>query len=88
MYDLIDRQAAHNMMVHLKRYAWTSPVSTEHHVTVDADDVNFGLDKLPAVDAIVAGSCDGCIYSNRKRPQKCSCCRRNRYLKDCYKEGV
>lgn len=31
-----------------------------------------------------AGSCEGCIYSHRKRPQKCSCCRRNRDLKDCY----
>ena len=40
--------------------------------------------KIPAVDAVEVGSCDGCIYSNRKRPQKCSCCRRNRDMKDCY----
>lgn len=33
------------------------------------------------------GSCEGCIYSNRKRPQKCSCCRRNGDMKDCYEEG-
>ena len=32
------------------------------------------------------GGCESCIYSNRRRPQKCSCCRRNRYLKDCYEE--
>lgn len=38
----------------------------------------------PAVDAVEVSSCDGCIYSHRKRPQKCSCCRRNRDLKDCY----
>lgn len=49
--------------------------------------VKMLLDCIPAVDAVEAGSCDGCIYSNRKRPQKCSCCRRNRDLKDCYKEG-
>ena len=33
------------------------------------------------------GSCYGCIYANRKRPQKCSCCRRNRDLKDCYRRA-
>ena len=36
---------------------------------------------------ILTESCEGCAYSNRKRPQKCSCCRRNIYLKDCYEEG-
>ena len=29
-------------------------------------------------------SCEGCIWAERKRPQKCSCCRRNLYMKDCY----
>ena len=37
-------------------------------------------------DSIDIGGCDNCIYSNRLRPQKCSCCRRNRHLKDCYEE--
>lgn len=41
----------------------------------------------PAVDAVEVGSCDGCAYSHRKRPQKCSCCRRNPDMKDCYEEG-
>lgn len=35
-----------------------------------------------------SGSCDGCIYANRKRPQKCSCCRRNRAMKDCYRRST
>ena len=35
-------------------------------------------------DLVEVGNCEGCIYSHRKRPQKCSCCRRNRDLKDCY----
>ena len=30
------------------------------------------------------GNCEGCIWAKRKRPQKCSCCRRNLGLKDCY----
>ena len=46
----------------------------------------WDIENAPAVDAAEVGSCNGCIYSNRKRPQKCSCCRRNKDLKDCYEE--
>ena len=35
-------------------------------------------------DFIQVGGCDTCIWKNRH--QKCSCCRRNRHLKDCYEE--
>lgn len=42
------------------------------------------IDKAPAVDAVEVGSCDGCYWKAIGRQQKCSCCRRNRYLKDCY----
>lgn len=30
------------------------------------------------------GNCDGCYWKEIGRHQKCSCCRRNRHLKDCY----
>lgn len=50
-------------------------------------EVEWTIDHTPPVYAVEVGSCAGCAYSNRKRPQKCSCCRRNRYLKDCYEEG-
>ena len=43
--------------------------------------IGFGA-KVP--DMVEVGACEGCIFSNRKRPQKCSCCRRNKVLKDCY----
>lgn len=36
------------------------------------------------LDAVEVGNCKGCAWENRKRPQKCSCCRRNPYMKDCY----
>lgn len=29
-------------------------------------------------------SCVGCMWSYGRRPQKCSCCRRNHFLKDCF----
>ena len=50
MPEYIEREAAHRMMVGLTRYRWTSPVSAEKRVTVDADEVNFGLDRIPAAD--------------------------------------
>lgn len=36
-------------------------------------------------DALQISECDGCKW-NGKRYQKCSCCRRNRNMKDNYKE--
>ena len=36
-------------------------------------------------DALQISECDGCKW-NGKRHQKCSCCRRNRNMKDNYKE--
>ena len=38
-------------------------------------------------EIVETSPCDGCVYSHRKRPQKCSCCRRNPDMKDCYEEG-
>lgn len=35
-------------------------------------------------DYIEIGGCEDCLWRNRH--QKCSCCRRNRRLKDCYRE--
>ena len=35
---------------HTGKYVWTSPVSDDRRVTVDADDVQFGVDKIPAAD--------------------------------------
>lgn len=36
-------------------------------------------------DSVLMSKCDGCKW-NGKRHQKCSCCRRNRNMKDNYKE--
>lgn len=35
-------------------------------------------------DTITIGGCMSCKWSGR--PQKCSCCRRNRHIKDCWEE--
>ena len=60
-------------------------------VLVNEDDELYHLraivNRLKATPAFTfKGRCDGCIYSNRKRPQKCSCCVRNVDMKDCYEE--
>lgn len=80
MADLIDRAAlgigkANPKIFENAEYAkgWNSAIEI--------------LRVAPAVDAVEVGTCEGCIYAHGKRPQKCSCCRRNRNLKDCYVEG-
>lgn len=35
-------------------------------------------------DSFFIGGCRSCKW--RDRPQKCSCCRRNRHIKDCWEE--
>lgn len=35
-------------------------------------------------DSIEIGGCRSCKWSGRT--QKCSCCRRNRYIKDCWEK--
>lgn len=80
MADLISREAALDL---LHYYPIKNPEPTDIIPAVLETARKF-IARLPAVDAVEVGSCEGCIYSHRKRPQKCSCCRRNRDLKDCY----
>lgn len=40
-----------------------------------------------ATTVVTIGVCDGCMWEKRKRPQKCSCCRRNPFMKDCYERS-
>lgn len=51
MARYIELDKAHELVRMAKQYFWSSPVSTETHHTVDVDDIQFGLDKLPTVDA-------------------------------------
>lgn len=45
------------------------------------------IQQAPAVDAVEVGNCNGCYWKEIGRQQKCSCCRRNRDMKDCYRRG-
>ena len=50
MTEYINRDAVHDLVRSLTKYAWASPVRNEQRVTVDADDVQFGVDKIPSAD--------------------------------------
>ena len=50
MDEYINRDAVHDLVRSLTKYAWASPVRNEQRVTVDADDVQFGVDKIPSAD--------------------------------------
>lgn len=50
MAEYIDREAVHDFVRSLTKYARASPGNTGHRVTVDADDVDFGVDKIPSAD--------------------------------------
>ena len=76
MNDLISRSAL---------IEWFSPYMHEDEA-IPPDVVIGDIKAAPTVDAVKVGNCEGCIWENRKRPQKCSCCRRNPDMKDCYEE--
>ena len=50
MAEYINRDEVHDLVRSLTKYAWASPVRNEQRVTVDADDVQFGVDKIPSAD--------------------------------------
>ena len=75
MADLIDRAALIKEIWSIGNHPWSDWET--------AGVINL-VNRQTAVDAVEVGNCKGCIWSNRKRPQKCSCCRRNPDMKDCY----
>ena len=50
MADYITKESVHTMVRHLTKFAWRSPAWDERRVTVDTDDVHFGVDKIPSAD--------------------------------------
>lgn len=50
MDEYITKESMHTMVRHLTKFAWASPINSERRITVDTDDVHFGVDKIPAAD--------------------------------------
>lgn len=76
MNDLISRSALRRHIIAFATGCRTAYLTIENIVMM--------INQADTADAVEVGSCDGCYWKEIGRQQKCSCCRRNRYLKDCY----
>ena len=62
MSEYIEREKVHRLVRSLKRYAWNNPDKSKYRTTVDIDDVQFGIDKIPAADVVEVIRCKDCKY--------------------------
>ena len=79
MADMISRAAAHEMVKGLQKWCITLPGNPRiTQVGYMSDDVRFGLDRLPAVDAAPVVRCKDCKHSyfasNRVPDEQCLGC--------------
>ena len=85
MAEYINRDAVHDLVRSLTKYAWASPGNTGHRVTVDADDVDFGVDKIPSAD--VAPVRHGrwlCVDTDTEQFFLCNRCKKKEYWESNY----
>ena len=82
MAEYIEREAVHDLVQSLTKYAWASPGDTGHRVTVDADDVDFGVDKIPSADVapVRHGRWEIVVGSDGKEYMVCTGCRKQQDL--------
>ena len=62
MPEYIEREKVHRLVRSLNRYAWNNPDKSEYRTTVDIDDVQFGIDKIPAADVVEIVRCKDCKH--------------------------
>ena len=60
MNEYIEREKVHRLVRSLNRYAWNNPDKSKYRTTVDIDDVQFGIDKMPAADVVEVVRCKDC----------------------------
>ena len=82
MAEYIEREAVHDLVQSLTKYAWASPVRNEQRVTVDADDVQFGVDKIPSADVapVRHAMWEVVVGSDGKEHMVCTGCRKQQDL--------
>lgn len=79
-----------NKMIELIREAKGTFRIEEMYADIDSiidmpSEDEYIADHLIANGVTIIPECKGCVYANRKRPQKCSCCRRNKDMADLFK---
>ena len=75
--DLIDyfRALRSNIKINVSPYMDNALLNIQQLLEIDQYN--------PCIfDCVEIGNCENCKWKGRH--QKCSCCRRNRYIKDCY----
>lgn len=60
MAEYIEREAVHRLVRSLNRYIWKNPEKSKYRTTVDIDDVQFGIDKIPTADVVEVIRCKNC----------------------------
>ena len=62
MNEYIEREKVHRLVRSLNRYAWNNPNKSKYRTMIDIDDVQFGIDKIPAADVVEVVKCKECKY--------------------------
>ena len=78
MAEYIEREAVHRLVRSLNKYTWKNPDKSKYRTTVDIDDVQFGIDKIPTADMVEVrhGKWQPCFEDWRKQIEgdECSAC--------------
>lgn len=74
MSEYIEREAVHRLVRSLNRYIWKNPDKSKYRTTVDVDDVQFGIDKIPATDVVEVRHGEWIEDGYNDIPCVCSCC--------------
>lgn len=74
MAEYIEREAVHRLVRSLNRYIWKNPDKSKYRTTVDVDDVQFGIDKIPAADVVEVRHGKWVEDGYNDIPCVCSCC--------------
>ena len=62
MKEYIERTAVHELVKCLPKYQMFSYDRTESLVGINPDDIDFGVDKIPAADVAEVVHCQDCKY--------------------------
>lgn len=74
MAEYIEREAVHRLVRSLNKYTWKNPDKSKYRTTVDIDDVQFGIDKIPIADVVEVRHGEWVEDGYNDIPCVCSCC--------------
>lgn len=93
MKTYIERAAVHDLVKSLPKYHMFSYDRTEGMIGISPDDVDFGVDKIPAADVVSVVRCRDCkhyqhygktsLLENGKNVKAGWCYRRIRFDEEC-----